>query len=260
MNTTHPPRRTFLAAPGGPRGHGVAELLVAVGVAAIVMAGLFATVEVAAKASARATAADAWPVDAGAAVERLVTDLRMAGSYYAGATNAAFPITAFSETAITFVGDVDGDGATTITAASIPASVTVASATGFSRNEFVFLASGSLREVARISSDPAHSRTLTLTTPLANTFPAGSLARSVERVTWAYDPLTRTLTRTDAAGTVPVTDGVVAFTLTGYDVNGATTVRLGAVDSIGIELAVPAGGGTRRTLKGRAQLRSLRVS
>jgi prepilin-type N-terminal cleavage/methylation domain-containing protein len=252
----------------GRDGFSIAELLVVVAVLSLIMAALFGTLDVSQKAYGRATSAEEAQVAARATLDRLATDLRMVGSFYFGAGNAGFPITAFSSTSISFWGDVNGDGRTTTSAASTATGITIASAAGFTENELVYVASGAFREVATIASDPSSSTTLTLAAPpaagtwtaLANSYPANSLVRSVEQVTWTYDSAARTLTRTEAeSGAVTVMDRVVAFSLTGFDVNGTATAGLTAIDSIGVNLTVEDLRGSRRTLAVRVQLRSMRV-
>ncbi|MBI2218346.1 MAG: type II secretion system protein [Candidatus Rokubacteria bacterium] len=257
-----------LRAAQGHRGFSLAELLVAIAVLSLIMAALFGALDVSQKAYGRATSAEEAQVAARATLDRLATDLRMVGSFYFGAGNAGFPITAFGSTSISFWGDVNGDGSTTTTAAATATGITLASATGFTQNELVYVGSGAFREVATIASDPSSSTTLTLSAPpaagtwtaLANSYPANSMVRSVEQVTWSYDAAARTLTRTEAdSGAVTVMDNVVAFSLAGYDVNGTATTTLSAIDSIGVALTVEDPRGARRTLGVRVQLRSMRV-
>ncbi|MBI2218343.1 MAG: type II secretion system protein [Candidatus Rokubacteria bacterium] len=247
------------------RGFSLPELLVVIVILALMMMALFGTLDVSQKAYSRATAAEDAQTAARSVLERVATDLRMIGSFYFGAGNAGYPITAFSTTSITFLGDVNGDANTTLSAASGMNTVLVTSATGFTQDELIYLASGTLREVARVAAISGTSFTLGAPpaagtwTGLSNLFPSDSIARSVEQVTWTYDAGARTITRTDNDGAVQMMDQVAAFTMTAYDVNGNATVSLTAIDSVGVELTATASGGARRTMKIRVQLRSMRT-
>lgn len=245
----------------GERGFSLPELLAAIVVLSLMMAALFTTLDVSQQTFSRATAAEDAQVAARAVLERMASEFRMIGSFYFGAANAGYPITALTSSSITFRGDVNGDASTWLSSPSGTDTVTVASAAGFSRDELVYLARGAMREVATITSDPAGSPTLTLGTTLLNSYPATTtIARSVEQVTWSYDPAAKTITRTDAeSGAVQMMDNVVAFNLTAYDVTGATTTTLTAIDSIEISVTTEARGMSRRTMQIRVQLRSMRV-
>jgi prepilin-type N-terminal cleavage/methylation domain-containing protein len=258
----------------GDAGFSLAELLVAIAILGMMMAAIFVTLEVSQKTWTRATSVEEAQLGARAVLERMATEMRLIGSHYAGAAGGGTAITAATATSITFRGDMDadtvtsaGDEATTTAATSAtPPHVTVSAATGFCPNEILSIARGATREVGTISSISGTG--LTLAASLATTFASGSTVRSVETVSYTYNPADGTLTRSqtasrDSAGvcTSPsdaVLSNVVGLTLEYFQSDGTTTAATPAlIREIRINLTTRGTDGSRRTMTARVRPRSL---
>lgn len=190
--------------------------------------------------------------EARAAIDRMVADLRLAGSFVKGATNAPASVTSASSTAITFLADIDGDtlasGAEATASSASGTSVTVSSATGFSataNEEYLYIGSGITREVRLISS--ISGTTLTLSASLTNSFSSGSIVRSVESIAWSYS--SGTLTRQVGSTTAEtITSNISSFALTYYDSSNNTTTTAASIRRIKVNLTVGSGS-TKRTME-----------
>jgi type II secretory pathway pseudopilin PulG len=242
-------------------GHTLAELLVVVATLGLVAGGLLSVYELGQRAYARTISLEEAQQGGRAGLERLADELRLIGAYYSpGITGGGPAITAATASGITFTGDVDGDSVggsettTTAAAAAGVSSVPVSASAGFSPNEFVYIANGATREVRQITA--VAGNTLTLATGLANSYPAGSVARSVETVTYALAG--SDLTRSVGGGPADVAVGrVTSFTLTYLDGAGATTAVLANIRQIQISLTVQGPDGSRRTNTTSVKIRSL---
>lgn len=187
--------------------------------------------------------------EARAAIDRMVADLRLAGSFVKGATNAPESVTSASSSAITVLADIDGDtlasGAEATASSASGTSVTVSSATGFSANEYLYIGSGITREVRQISS--ISGTTLTLSASLTNSFSSGSIVRSVESIVWSYS--SGTLTRQVGSTTAEtITSNISSFALTYYDSSNNTTTTAASIRRIKVNLTVGSGS-TKRTME-----------
>ena len=196
--------------------------------------------------------------EARAAIDRMVADLRLAGSFVKGATNAPASVTSASSTAITFLADIDGDtlasGAEATASSASGTSVTVSSATGFSataNEEYLYIGSGITREVRLISS--ISGTTLTLSASLTGDFSSSNCAssacivRSVESIAWTYS--SGTLTRQVGSTTAEtITSNISSFALTYYDSSNNTTTTAASIRRIKVNLTVGSGS-TKRTME-----------
>lgn len=285
-------RRRVVRALSGEAGFSLAEMLVVIVILGMMMSAVFLTLDISQKSYSRATAAEDALASMRAGMDRMASDLRLIGSFYSGSGSAASPITAFVEnSSITFWGDVDADtastsvsgGTTTVTDATLTAAVSAAAtdltvtaavsgtygATGFTAGEMLYIADGSVREVATVSSAPSSGNSIVLSSGVVNAYAAGSLVRSVEQVTYTYTAGTGgalgTLTRTTAAGgTETLLDNVVSFTLTGYDYAGSTTTNIAGIEEIAITVttrgSAVATGANTRTMTTRVRLRVVPTS
>lgn len=290
------------AVAGGPlvralrdeEGFSLAEMLVVIVILGLMMAAVFGTLDVSQKAYSRASASEDAQAGLRSAMDRIVSDFRLIGSFYTGSGNAGGPITTFgpvvssaldcsSACSITFLGDVDADTATTtissgtvtvteaVLAADVAAGATSITVTpssgtsgtlGFTATERLYIASGSVREVATVSALTAPS-TLTVSA-LMNGYPAGSLIRSVEQVTYTYTAGTGsalgTLTRTSASEpSSTLLDNVASFSMTGYDFAGSTTTNVAGMEELEVNVRARTSGGptgsATRAMKIRVRLR-----
>jgi len=249
----------------GERGYTLTELLVVCAVFGMMMAGSLGLYKVAQETyTSTSERVDAQSVTR-AAIDRMAADLRLAGSFVYGATNAPDTFTSVSSSAVTFLGDIDGD---TVTSAGVEAtassavttSVVVSSTTGFSASEYLHIASGITREVGQISSINTSNNTLTISSSLTSVFVTNITVRSVESVTWTYDSSAQTLTRQVGSATADtIASNVSGFTLTYYNISNTTTTTASDVRRVKISLTTGTGS-TRRTLEVDVQPVSLSLS
>jgi hypothetical protein len=247
----------------GQAGYGLAEALVVAAVAGIVMAAAFAALDVSQRTfTASSSLADAQ-VGARAVIDRMLAELRLTGSSYVGATGAGAAITTATATSIAFVGDVDAD-----TVASNADAVTIGTAlgitivlsaanSGFAVNESVYIANGGSREVRPISA--VAGATLILGTALTGIYPAGSIVRSVETISYTYNATTRTLSRTAGGVTETAAENVVDFSLTYFDGSNppVQTTDPTQIREIEVKITIEGTGGSRRLMAARVRPRSL---
>lgn len=249
------------------------ELLVTIAILGMVAGAVFTVYQVFQQTYTRASGLEDAQLGVRAGLDRMATELRLAGAYYTGASNAGAAITAATSTSITFLGDIDADtlssaGAEVLlsnAAASGANQIVVDRATGFSASEYVHIANGAFREARQIvSTYTAGNTTIPLATgtTLTRAYPANSIVRSVESVTYSYDSSAKTLTRSLNAGTAEiVVDNVYGLTFTYYKTDGTTTTTTAAdIYEIQIGLTTQGSDGSRRTLNSRVRPRNLGLS
>lgn len=215
-------------------GYSLAEALVVTAVVGLMAAALFGVYEVSERAYRRASSLEDAQRGARAGLDRMATELRLIGVYWTGAAGAGPAIVDAAPARITFMADVKADtvrgGQETTTAARADAGTTALLVSSTARqtaeafnvyrdralNDFVYVARGATREVRPLAA--VVGSTLALAAPLAHAYPAGSLVRSVERVTYAFDPATESLTRSvGGSGAQTIVDRVTDLTLTYLD-------------------------------------------
>jgi prepilin-type N-terminal cleavage/methylation domain-containing protein len=253
-------------------GYTLVELLIVTAIVGMVAAGIVGVYQVSQGIYTRATALEDAQLGARAGLDRMASELRLIGAYWSGATGAGPAITAATATTITFMADVNGDtvvnNAETTVAAGTTASGTTVQVSGTADafnvyqspalNDYVYIANGGRREVKQISALAGTTLTLALP-PLTTTYPAGSLVRSVEIVTYnfAANSLTRSV---GGSGNDTIIDNVTGLTLTYLDANGT---NLGAapppasIREIQMSLTTQGADGSRRTMTSRVRPRNL---
>lgn len=256
---------------GGQAGYTMPELLIACAVMGMLFAaivGIYGTTL--AQVTSASSLEDAQS-SLRAGLDRMATDLRLAGSYYANVNGGGTAITAATATAVTFMGDVDADSVTgtTETMLTTAATGTTAALTGVpaafntyataSTNDWLHVANGSTREVHRVSS--VSGSNVTLATALTNTYPSGAVVRAVERVTYTFDATARTLSRQVGGAAADVlADNVTGMTLTYYGSTGnslgSTPGTLSSIFEIDVSLTTAGFDGSRRTMATRVRLRN----
>ena len=201
-------------------GYSLAELLVATALVGLLMGAVFGVYEISQRQYGIASAGEEALLFARTALERIASDLRMAG---AGWTRSDGIFLAASSTTISFLGDINGDtldsrerDATLDADAPLGATtVRVSSGEGFSKGDFLQIADGAIQENRLITA--VAGRSLTLAAGLSTHYPAGSSVRSVETVTYSLDTggiLRRTVGGSRAQ---PFANRVQSFTLTYWD-------------------------------------------
>jgi prepilin-type N-terminal cleavage/methylation domain-containing protein len=259
----------------GQKGYSLAELLVVVAIFGMISAAVYWVYDVSHRTYTVATSLEDAQVGARAGIDRMASELRLIGAFWSGVTGGGPSIIAATATSITFVGDVDGDtvnaGVQTTLAANANPGVTIglsgtvaqaAAAFGTyanpTRNDFVYVANGVTREVRQLQS--VSGTTLTLGSPLVNTYPAGSMVRSVETVTYAFDPAAGRITRALGGSTAEVVvENVTGLTLTYFDGSDppAQTADPSQVREIAISVTAKGSDGSVRTLTSRVRPRNL---
>ena len=201
-------------------GYSLAELLVATAAAGLLMAGVFGVYQASQQSYGVATAQEEALIVGRAALDRMASDLRTLG---AGWVKPGGAILSASPTDITFLADVNSDTLDsegidlTLAEDALSGStvVRVSASRGFSREEFLQVADGAVMENRLVTS--VAGRTLTLQSGLSTSYPAGSLIRSVETVSYALDA-GGTLRRTvGGSGAQPQAKGVRSLMLRYWD-------------------------------------------
>ena len=269
-----PARSRLLTHVTGADGTTLAELVILTAIMATVLAGAAGIYEVSQRSYAKSSSLLAAQSGVRNGLDRMTTELRLIGAYYTGFAGAATAITNATPTSITFRGDVDGDtivaGAETTATAMVAGGATTIpvntnarqTSEAFNtypdpaRNDFVCITDGSLGEVRQLSV--VAGTNLTLNAGVDNPYPAGSIVRSVETVTYALDAANRTLTRqVGGAAAEVVIDNVVAVTLTYRDAAGVATVDLTLIREIQVDLTTRGTDGSQRTMTTRIKPRNL---
>jgi type II secretory pathway pseudopilin PulG len=261
----------------GEEGLTIVELLVVtalLGVLGMAVLGIYSVSE---RVYARASSLEDAQLEARGALDRIVTDLKLAGSHLTGILGAGPPIDEATATSITIVGDLDEDtldgaGAEIVVATSavkgdreivVNRTDGVLGVNAFTAREYVSLTMGSLREVKEIAPNYRSGTALPLAVALVRTYVAGSIVRSVERLTYAFDPRTRALTRTvGARASETILENVVDLTLTYFDQDGAVLPPppdLADITEIRVSLTTQGQDGSRRTMMARVRPPNLRL-
>lgn len=261
---------------GKNAGYTLVELLIVVAILGLIALAIGGVYQVSVQAYTRSASLEDAQLGARAGLARMITELRLIGAFWNGATGAGTAITATTATSITFMADVNGDtvinGAETTTTAAIASGSTAvvvnASATNVASsfnvyqtaalNDYLYIANGAMREVSQISG--VSGSTLTLATALANSYPTTGIVRSVETVTYNFDAGTGSLTRSvGGSGAAAIVDNVTGLTLTYFDANGTllNPVTLALIREIQISLTTQGSDGSRRTMTSRVRPRNL---
>ena len=255
----------------GDEGFTVLELLIAVAITGMVAAAILQIFQGSMTQVSRATSLEDAQSTARIGLHQMATELRVIGAYWSGISGAGNAITAATPTSITFMADIDADtvsGTTeaTLTAASTSTTLTVSqNPTAFntysapSLNDYAYVANGSTREVRQVSG--VSGSVVTLTSALTNTYPVGSIVRSVEKVTYTFSSSAKTLTRTvGGAAADTALDNATGLTFSYFDSSGtalaATPADPTAIKEIQISLTTQGTGGDLRTMTSRVRLRN----
>jgi prepilin-type N-terminal cleavage/methylation domain-containing protein len=259
-------------APGDRRrpaqaGFTLVELLIVAAVLGFALAAVFGIYQVTQRTALFARSGEDAQSSARALLDRMAADLRM--------MNAARPIpappsaptgfvTAATATSITFLGDIDSDtldasrndATLTALAAEGATTVQVSSAAGFAVGESLYLEDGTVEATVPITG--VSGTTLTLAAGLGTWYPAGAIARSVESVTWAWDPASGAVCRRVGGACTPpfaadlvVATGVTDFQITYFDAGGnvisvaalGTQAGRDSIRRVGVAVTVTVGEG-----------------
>lgn len=250
-------------------GFSLAELIIVIAIVAMVAAAVFGVYDVSQKIYIRSTSLEDAQLGARAGLDRMVTELRLAGAYLGGAigTGSALPpsiITSASSSGIAFKGDVNADTLNAtgdeITVANLYTTNTstdlvVNQVTGadsaknvFQADKYIHIQDGPKREVARIAAGTVYCSgnkpctdtsltTLKLTASgtqvLTYDYPVGAKVRTLEELEYTYDPATGKITRSvDGGAAEDIVENVTGFTLTYYNSAG-TQIAYTTIDEAG---------------------------
>jgi len=256
-------------------GYTLAELLIVVAILGMVAAAIFGVSYVSQQTYTRAASLEDAQLGVRAGLDRMANELRLAGAYWTGATDAGDAITAGSATGITFRGDIDADSVsgtteTTVTTATSATTTLVVSGTASafntytssSLNDYAYIAEGAVREVRQVSAVVSATSTITLATSLKNTYTTAAMVRSVETVTYSFDSSAGTITRTLGGNSAEtIVDNVTSFSLSYYDASGnslGSSPTLSLIREIGISITTRGSDGkSTRTMASRVKPRSL---
>ena len=256
-----------------PRDSGftLVELLIALAIGAMMTAGVLAIFQSGLSQVGHATSLEDAQSSARVGLDEMVTELRLVGSYWTGVTGAGNAITVATPSSLTFMADVDGDTLngtteTTLTSASTTTTLTVSANAGAfntyatsAANDYAYVAAGGVREVRPVAS--VAGSVVTLSSALVNAYPAGSVVRSIEKVSYVFDAAAKTLARTIGGGAADtVLDNVTALTFSYFDNAGgalaATPADTTAIKEIRVSVTARGSGGDLRTMTSRVRLRN----
>lgn len=210
-----------------------AELLVVLAIVGMVTGAIVGFYISSEQIYGRAASLEDAQVEGRANVDRMAADLRLIGAFWVGATGAGPAIATATPTRITFLADFDGDtldnGGNEVSLAlaanqgsaqiTVDRTIGLGGSNAFAAGEYVYVANGVAREVAQIAAGYAGGAVLPLATPLTNSYPPGSMVRSVETVAYDHDVLTNTLT-VSVGGANSVLGTATSLTLTYFGTNG----------------------------------------
>ena len=258
----------------GQRGATLMELVVLTAIMGMVLAGALGIYQVSQQSYTKNASLLEAQAGARNGLDRMMNELRLVGSFYSGFAGAGTAITEAMATRLTFRGDIDGDtvtaGADLVTTKEakdnkdeIEVAGTAAQlATVFNGyadaalNDFVCIHSGWSGEVQQLKQTKADK--LELTGKLVARYPAGSVVRSVETVTYAYDAAAQTLTRRLGGGaTEPVVGNVVGVAFTYFDETGTMTLDPVVIREIQVSITTRGADGAQRTMTTRIKPRNL---
>lgn len=258
-------------------GYTLAELLVAMAVAGLLMAGVFGVYQASQQSYGAATAGEEALLVARAAIDRMTSDIKMIGGGWSKPSGA---ILAASPTHISFLADVNADtldskGEDARLEVDAPPGATlvrVSSSQGFSakkpgdpNGEFLQISDGAVSENRLVTQ--VAGRLLTLGSGLSTSYPARSLVRSIETVSYALDGA-GTLRRTvGGSGAQPLASRVRSLHLTYWDekdppaeilpVSQSDRDRVRRVTIKLVILVSSSGSSTVRTIESSAYLRNI---
>lgn len=258
----------------GEEGFSLAELLIAIAILGMVLGGIVGVLASSLRTYTRASSQEEAQTGVRIGVDRMASELRFLGAFHNGVFGAGAAITAATPTSITFLGDLDGDsvngGAETTATAGVAAGAAAVTVTGTAQqvtdtfdvygtaalNDWVYIGSGATREVKQLTG--VAGTNLLLASGLANAYPAGSLVRSVETVTYAFDAGNGNLDRTLGGGAAETIVGnVTNLALTYFDAAGAPTAVLANIREIQISLTTQGTDGSPHTMMTRMKPWSL---
>lgn len=254
-------------------GFSLAELLVGIALVGIISLSAAQLIRVCLQTFTRAASLESSQTGTRAGLNGIATDLRYIGSYWVDTAGSA--ITSATTTSLTFRGDVDGNTfnpttltETTLTAAAASGStqVTVSStydqygSPSFGAGGWMFIAGGANREVIQLTG--AAGTVISFGQPgLTKSYPVGSVVRSAETVTYAFNPSpTGTLTRSvNGATPAVIVDHVAGLAFTYYDGSNppTPTTTLSAIRQINVSVKVTQTDGNSRTMETRIRPISL---
>ncbi|MFQ5519902.1 MAG: PilW family protein [Candidatus Methylomirabilia bacterium] len=198
-------------------GFTMTEMLVVTAVLGLVLAAVLGIYQVSLRSYLFAMAGEQAQLSGRAGLDRIASELRLINN---GRSASSGAITAATPTSITFLADINND---TLDAAGNEATLTalanlgdttvqISSAAGFSVGELLYVADGSSSENKAITAIAGN--TLTLGAGLDSWYPAGSIVRSVETVSYSLDGTGTLRRQVGGGGAQPLTSGVTAFQIT----------------------------------------------
>lgn len=264
----------------GESGYTVVELLMTVALVGLVAAAVAGVYQVSQQSYMRASSLEEAQDGARVGLDRMANELRLIGSFWAGAVGAGNAITAASPTSLTFMASVTDlymlnqsalearvPIGSTASGMSVPLSISASDTADAFRvygnaalNDFIYIANGGTREVRQINT--IGGNTLTLATNLSLAYPAGSLVRDVKTITYARDAAASTLTRAQGgSGADTIVENVTGLTFTYFDTAGgalpASPPNPALIGAIQIDLTVQGADGSARLMTTRVRPRSL---
>ena len=176
------------------KGYTLIELVVGVALMGLIFAAVTQLFQISLTVQARGNTTEEALSQARTPITQLVHDLQQAGAGFATPTGVFTQATA---TSFTLFGDLD-DLETTLAAAAATGatSLLVASTSGLAVGKTLLVSDGPVRENLTITG--ISGTTVTASSALVNSYPVGSVVRSVETVT--YTLASRTLSRSQDGG------------------------------------------------------------
>lgn len=256
----------------GDEGFTLLEVLIVVAILGLIVSAVFSVYSVSQSAYLRSSGLADAQQENRVGIDRMATEMRLAGAYWA---STAVPITAANATSITFRGDVNGDTVDSsgneillaANAASGATSITVSGTIGrdgtnpFAPGKYVYLGNGTTNEVSQIAVGYASGATIPLVTALTNAYLAGSIVRTVETVTYLFNSGTTSITRSEQGGAaLTLVGNAKGMTLSYFDGSGnslGASPTLSSIREIGISITTTGSGRSDRVMGTRVSLRNL---